>query len=62
MWLLQLIGMFVFLFCFCYFIAAMGNHGRYVQRPEHNLGCAVILFIPILIWFALAALGALFGR
>ncbi|MDF0499074.1 hypothetical protein [Bradyrhizobium yuanmingense] len=62
MWLLQFLGMLAFLFGICYFVAAMGNHGRYVQRPENNLGCAIILFIPVLIWVALMAISAMFGR
>ncbi len=42
MWIFQLLGMLAFLFFLCYFIAAIGNHGRYVQRPESNLGCAAL--------------------
>ena len=45
-----IIGMLVFLFAFCYFIAALGNHGRYVQRHENDFGCAIILFVLLLIY------------
>ena len=54
--ILGIIGVLIFLFAACYFFAALGNHGKYVQRPENNLGCAVILFVPILLIMLLKAL------
>ena len=51
---LQFIGMLIFLFCFCYFVAAMGNAGFMGSRGGggDNLGCAIIMFVALLIYGA----------
>jgi hypothetical protein len=56
MWLLQLIGMLAFLFFVCYLFAAMGNHGRYKQHHENNLGCALMLFFPVVLYILIKAI------
>jgi hypothetical protein len=54
MWFLQLLGMLAFLFCVCYFFAAVGNNGFMGSRnhSENNLGCAIMMFIALLIYGA----------
>ena len=59
MWLLKLVGMFAFLFGLCYFVAMMGNHGRHKHYHEHDLGCAIMLFIPVVLYFVFQMI---FGR
>jgi hypothetical protein len=53
---LKLVGGLVFLFFFCYLVAAMGNHGRYKRHHENDFGCAVILFVALIVgggWYAI---------
>lgn len=46
---LKLIGGLIFFFGFCYLIAAMGNHGKYTRRHQNDMGCAIILFVGLII-------------
>jgi hypothetical protein len=50
MWLLQLVGMLAFLFGLYYSVAAMGNHRRYKHYQENDLGSAIMLFIPVVLY------------
>jgi general stress protein CsbA len=47
--LLKFGGALIFLFCFCYLIAAMGNHGKFTRRHQNDFGCAIILFVALII-------------
>jgi phosphatidylglycerophosphate synthase len=54
---LTLIGMLIFLFCFCYFIAATGNdNAARSGKKTDNLGCAIILFVAALIYIVFKAI------
>ena len=44
------------LFGFCYLIAAMGNHRKYSRHHENDFGCAVIIFVAIIVgsgWYTI---------
>jgi hypothetical protein len=43
----------VVLFVMCYAMAGMFNHNEYqANKPTDNLGCAILLFVGILLFFA----------
>ena len=57
---LEFVGMLIFLFCACYFFAAMGNQNAASRgKPTDNFGCAVILFVAFLLFLGFKVI---FGR
>jgi len=54
---LQFAGALIFLFCFCYFVAGMANNNASRSgKPTDNLGCAIILFVALILFVVYKAL------
>ena len=57
---LQFIGCLIFVFFLCYLISAMGNSDyRDSHKANRTLGCALMMFVPAVLYILLLAL---FGK